>query len=164
MRLVIYILIVIVIVPFQATVGNKIDILGVKPDLALVIVYLIGFLHGEMEGLIMGILIGFVIDSSAPNLIGINLLTKSLIGFMAGYLGRIVLNPFFNPGAIMALSFGCGILTLLILQMTTGKIAALDAINKIIIPQALYDAFLGFLAFIIFIDKIERGSSKGIAR
>lgn len=164
MRLVVYILILICIVPFQATFGSKMDIFGVKPDIGLVIVYLIGFLYGEMDGLIMGILIGFVMDSFASNHFGINLFTKSLTGFIAGYLGKVLLNPLINPGIIMVLSLFCGILTLLILQMTTGRIVVLDAITMVIIPQAIYDTLIGFLICIAFNDKIEMERFKGIAR
>lgn len=165
MRLIIYyILILISIIPIQATLGDKIGILGIKPDIGLVIVYLIGFFCGEMDGLIMGILIGLVMDSLSPGFLAVNLLTKSLVGFIAGHLGRLILNPLINPGIIMVLSFGCGILTLLILQITTRRIALFDAIIRVVAPQALYDTLIGFLICIILTDKLETVRSKGIIR
>jgi rod shape-determining protein MreD len=151
--------IVISIAPFLSIFGDKVAILGVKPDIGLVAVYLIGFLYGELDGLIIGIVIGFVMDSFAPSQLGINLLTKSLTGFLAGYLGRVILNPLFNPGIIMALSLLSGVLTLSILQITTGRIIVSGAITGIVLPQAVYDALIGFFICVIFLEKIERGSS-----
>ncbi|MEK7871649.1 MAG: hypothetical protein AAB244_04640, partial [Nitrospirota bacterium] len=81
MRYLVYMFIVISIAPFLSIFGDKVAILGVKPDIGLVAVYLIGFLYGELDGLIIGIVIGFVMDSFAPSQLGINLLTKSLTGF-----------------------------------------------------------------------------------
>lgn len=164
MRFIVYILVIISIVPFQATLGSRMDILGVKPDIGLIIVYIIGFLYGEMDGLIIGILIGLAMDSFAPNLLGINLLTKSLTGFMAGYLGRVILNPLLNPGIIMALSLGYGVLTLLILEITTGRIMAIDAITRVVVPQAIYDTLIGFLVFALIVNKIERRNFKEVVR
>ncbi|HLF85938.1 MAG TPA: hypothetical protein VI584_02550 [Nitrospiria bacterium] len=148
--------IVISIAPFLSIFGEKVAIFGVKPDIGLVAVYLIGFLYGEMDGLIMGILVGFVMDSFVPNQLGINLLAKSLTGFLAGYLGRVILNPLFNPGIIMTLSLLSGFLTLSILQITTGRIIVSSAITGIVLPQAVYDALLGFIISFIFLEKIER--------
>lgn len=164
MRLIAYILVIIVIVPFQATLGSRMDILGVKPDMGLIVVYIIGFLYGEMDGLIMGILIGLVMDSFAPNLLGINLLTKSLTGFMAGYLGKVILNPLINPGIIMVLSVGCGVLTLLVLEMSTGRVTVLDAITRIVVPQAIYDTIIGFIMFVLLVDKIEMRNFEDTAK
>lgn len=159
MRYLVYMFIVISIAPFLSIFGEKVAIFGVKPDIGLVAVYLIGFLYGEIDGLIMGILIGFVMDSFAPNQLGINLLAKSLTGCLAGYLGRVILNPLFNPGIIMTLSLLSGILTLSILQITTGRINISGAITGIVLPQAVYDALIGFFISVIFLEKIERGSS-----
>lgn len=159
MRYLVYILIVVSIAPFLSIFGEKIAFYGVKPDIGLIAVYLIGFLYGEMDGLIMGIVTGFVMDSFVPNHLGINLLTKSLTGFLAGYLGRVILNPLFNPGIIMILSLLFGLLTMSILQVTTGRIVVSDTITGIVMPQAVYDALIGFIIFIIFLEKIEKGSS-----
>ena len=92
MKRISYIFILLLLIPVQTTVLDRLSIHGIKPDLGLIVVYLIGFQRGTREGVVMGVLIGLLMDSFSGGVWGMNLLTKPIIGGWAGLLGRTVLN------------------------------------------------------------------------
>ncbi len=80
-------LIIIFAVVLQTTLVNYLAVLRVKPDLLLMIVLYIGFKSGPLRGELSGFLSGLLEDIFSGNLIGINALSKTILGNLAG-LGR----------------------------------------------------------------------------
>ena len=58
----------------------------IKPDLVLIVVICLSFISGAEEGLITGFAGGLLKDIFSVHLMGINALTKTLIGFIAGVI------------------------------------------------------------------------------
>ena len=144
-----YIFILLLLIPVQTTVVDHLSIYGIKPDLGLIIVYWIGFGMGEMDGVVMGVLIGTVMDLFSGGVLGTNLLTKPIIGGLAGLLGRVVLDArvLFSMGILFGLSILSGFLIYLFLKFFEGEMAFGEVFRWIILPQALYDAAVGALLF-----------------
>lgn len=64
---------------------GRISLLGVIPNLTVLLVYYAGIKYGEIRGLIAGILIGYLEDSLSYSIIGPNLLSKAVIGFFSAF-------------------------------------------------------------------------------
>ena len=74
----------------QSTIFARINLFGVKPDLILVVTVCFGLLYGPLPGLYVGLAGGFLLDLAGGGLLGINVLTKALLGYGAGYMGKTV--------------------------------------------------------------------------
>ena len=70
----------------QATLVPHLAIAGIKPDLPLVAVVLLGYGRGAGAGTIAGFLIGLAQDLTNPAFLGLNALVKSLLGHATGAL------------------------------------------------------------------------------
>jgi len=79
----------------QATLMPHLSIAGIRPDLPLVAVVLLGSARGGTTGTLAGFAIGLAQDLTNPGFLGLNALTKSLLGWGAGSL-----RSQFNAGSL----------------------------------------------------------------
>jgi len=80
------------LIPAQTLLLEKIQIGGVQPDLALVLVYCLSWANGEVPGLFWGMALGGLVDLFSIGLLGVNFFLKVTVGFTIGMLGRSFLN------------------------------------------------------------------------
>jgi rod shape-determining protein MreD len=147
MRPRIYLAILLLIIPFQASLIDRMSLGGIKPDLALAILFIIGLLTGPTEAALAGIAIGLVQDIGSASLIGFSGMTRGLEGLAAGLLGSRVLD-FSSPVIVLflaAFSMAEGILISLFMQITYGDVPFLSMLVGRILPQALYTSILGLV-------------------
>lgn len=91
--------IVLLILTFQATMGDFIKVLGIQPDLILVLTCMAGLLNGKNGGGLTGIFVGLFQDVLYGSFIGLNALAKSVTGYVVGigawslYRGNLII-PF----------------------------------------------------------------------
>jgi rod shape-determining protein MreD len=64
---------------------GRVSVLGISPDLTVLLVYYAGIRYGETKGLLAGAVIGALEDSLSSSIIGPNLLSKGIIGFSASF-------------------------------------------------------------------------------
>ncbi len=89
-------LVVLIAIVFQTTVAEYfLETVGAKPDLLLVLAFVLGLMRGKRGGATLGCLLGFLQDIMSGGLLGINALSKGLIGFGAGAFRRDLM--FFHP-------------------------------------------------------------------
>jgi rod shape-determining protein MreD len=84
---------------------GRISVLGISPDLTVLIVYYAGIRYGETKGLLAGMVIGALEDSLSSSIIGPNLLSKGIIGFSSSFFvsgGVLRWTPFLG---LLAVSF-----------------------------------------------------------
>jgi rod shape-determining protein MreD len=72
-------------------IQESVSLFNVTPDLTLVLVFYVGIRKGEVKGIFFGSLIGIIEDSLSGTLLGPNLLSKGL----AGYLSSLIYSRFF---------------------------------------------------------------------
>ncbi len=139
------IVILLCLLPAQSILLECVAFQGIKPDLFLWMVYLVGFKYGEWKGGGIGILSGLILDAFSPGRMGMNIFIKGLFGFCAGILGRNLLEakPLFHFGMLSLFSFSQGILIYLILQINGEPVILSEVIGKIIVPQMFYDGIVG---------------------
>ena len=83
-----FILIFIIIYLLQANLFSWFNLAGVKPNLFVILVLIIGLFAGKVTGITFGVIIGFVLDLLIGKSIGISATMLGIIGFVGGYLGK----------------------------------------------------------------------------
>ena len=82
LRHILYLALVFVL---QTTWVHHLAIGGVQPDLVLLTVVFIALLAGQVEAALLGFAIGLCQDAYSPQDLGLNALSKSLVGFAVGF-------------------------------------------------------------------------------
>jgi rod shape-determining protein MreD len=96
MKFLIPLLTIVVFLGLQSMVARKIAIGPVEPDFIVVCVILFGLQRGPIQGSLFGFLAGFLVDLGNPGYLGLNALTKSLVGYAGGRLGATA-----SPGVLV---------------------------------------------------------------
>jgi len=144
--------IIVVALVIQLTLINSVTILGLKPDLIMVIVVVLSLLRGEKEGAISGFAFGFLQDIFSANLLGINALVKTVIGFTCGILKEKIFHEhilFIIPVITFVSSFIQSILISLLLSAFGIEYNLAWSIKQIALPEALYNSLLSPFIFLI---------------
>jgi rod shape-determining protein MreD len=139
-----YVIFFLVIIPFQASLLNPLSIAGIKPDLALTLLYFIGLLTGPLEATLVGIGVGLLLDVGSASLIGLTGFTRGLVGLSASLLGRKVLDITSPSNGIFLAAFSLveGICITLFLQLFYGDVPVFSLIIGRLLPQAIYTGIL----------------------
>src|SRR5437899_5458620 len=83
-----YAWLILLLVPLQVVLVDRISLFGIRPDLPLVAVCLIGLYHGEIDALLAGIALGFAQDLFSGGVHWGNLCLTPMPGLMAGLASR----------------------------------------------------------------------------
>jgi rod shape-determining protein MreD len=143
----IYFIIFLLIIPFQASLLSLLSLAGIKPDLALAVIYIIGLLTGPGEAALAGIGIGLVQDIGSASFIGLTGLTRGLVGLFAGLFGKRVLDISSPSNLILLTAFSLaeGLFIALFMQVFYGSVPIFSMFFTSMLPQALYTGVLGVL-------------------
>ena len=155
-----YLVFLLLLIPVQTTLVEQFSFAGIKPDLGLVLVYFIGIRMGAAHGLVMGVVVGILVDLFSGGVLGANMITKPIVGWVSGSLSRTVIDIHIlvSVALLFSLSMLTGLLTYAYLELFLGGASLLTSIRAIILPQALYDSAVGMMALSLF---PFRGKSRG---
>jgi rod shape-determining protein MreD len=149
MKPALYVLVFIALILAQTTLLEQATIVGIKPDLSLIVVYFWGLFGGEVRGVMAGLSLGYLMELMSGGIWGIHLVTKPALGFISGVLGRTLVNVsiVFTGVIIGFCSLIQGLIFLLVQTLTAdpGNIAVF--LSHVILPQALYDGVVGSSLF-----------------
>jgi len=154
--------IIVVALLIQITLVNLITILGLKPDLILVVVVIFSLLKGEKEGTISGFASGLLQDIFSTGLLGINALVKTVIGFTCGILREKIFHEhilFLIPVITFIASFIQSILIFFLLRTFGIEYNLIWSLKQVALPEALYSSLLSpfiFLAINKLFQLLER--------
>ena len=85
-------------VVLQSTLLGHIAILGVRPDLALVVLVFVALRRGSMTAQVAGFASGLVEDLVSVSPVGFHMLLRTLIGFLYGlFSGNVFVDPLLMP-------------------------------------------------------------------
>jgi hypothetical protein len=144
MKALIYFGVIVGLVPVQSVLLPHISVWGVKPDLGLVAVCLIGLIAGELDGLLVGLTLGWAMSLfSAQDLIS-GAVLKGTVGFVAGLVGRqvVYLSPIVLALGLLVVSCLAGLATPFAIKLSVQQ----DwwwAVWTVVLPQACLDAMIG---------------------
>ncbi|MBI3802357.1 MAG: rod shape-determining protein MreD [Nitrospirae bacterium] len=153
------IVIFLLLIPAQTLLLEQIKIGGIKPDLALILVYCFGWAGGEVRGLLWGVALGGLVDFFSIGLLSVNFFLKMVIGFTVGMLGRSLLNLSFlwNTLIFFFVSILHDLLGTLIIE-GVGEGGLFPMIHREMIGRAFYNSF--FAAGLLFLFA-KRRAEKG---
>jgi rod shape-determining protein MreD len=144
MRLFYLILVILAFLMMQLVVADRIALGPVRPDFLVLIVAFFSLYRGAVQGSVFGFLLGFLQDLTNPGFLGLNALTKSILGFSVGKVGSKTFpeNAPFLFVLFMAVSFGHDILYLVFYHWPHVG-SALAAVFTAALPSAAYTAVFG---------------------
>jgi rod shape-determining protein MreD len=137
----------------QTTVVPVLRIGSVTPDIALVLTVLLGLRKGPELGCLSGFVAGLLQDVTGGGFVGAQALTKALVGFGVGLLGgRLrVSNPLVQVPGLVLLTLAEGTARYGLLQLFHFPASFSDLMLHVILPQALYNGFLGSAAVLALV-------------
>jgi rod shape-determining protein MreD len=129
----------------HATLGPTLRIADVAPDIPLIVVVLLALRRGPEFGSAAGFMAGLLQDAASGGLLGVQALTKALIGFGIGALGgRLrVSQPLVQVPGLVLLTVAEGLARFALLKLFHFPAPFLEVMTYVVLPQALYNGFLG---------------------
>jgi len=129
----------------HATLTPLISFAGVTPDLPLIMVILLALRRGSEFGCVAGFVTGLLQDATGGGLIGVQALTKGLIGFGIGVAGgRLrVSQPLVQVPGLVVLTIAEGLARFALLQIFRFPAPFGELMAYVILPQALCNGFIG---------------------
>ena len=129
----------------QTTLAPALRIGDVAPDLPLIMVVLLALRRGPEFGCLAGFAAGLLQDAAGGGLIGVQALTKAMIGFVIGALGGglRVTQPLVQVPGLALLTIVEGLVRFAFLKLFHFPVPFGELMVYVVIPQALYNGFLG---------------------
>jgi rod shape-determining protein MreD len=143
----VYLIVLLLLLPLQASLFAPLSLGGVTPDLGLAVLYGIGLLTGPVEAALAGVAIGLTQDLGSASLIGYTGLTRGVVGLLAGFLGKRVLDVQ-SPSNIIFLFVFClaeSIFSALFLELTYGTVPLMGLFFGRMLPRAVTTALVGYM-------------------
>jgi rod shape-determining protein MreD len=137
----------------QITVFSRFEVLGVRPDILLIVTTLLAVTYGAEEGFVVGILCGIISDIFG-GLFYINTVSKGLLGFLVGTFKESVLGTeeAVSLTAVLAATMTNFIIELLLLFFFFGKpIASIPVILITLTVSCFYNGILS----VIFVPALK---------
>ena len=139
----------------QTVLLGPLSVWGIRPDLFLLLVFLISQSCNPEVATLLGFLIGLCQDGLSGGPLGLHAFTDSLLGFLAARLGHHMYTD--KPLALFWILLGgsaaAGGITLGLLTFFLGPRLLLPALLRVIAPEALYTAAVGLL--ILWLPRIR---------
>jgi len=79
--------VLVVAMVLQSTFLYRVEIAGIRPDLLVAFVVYLGWMRGPIVGTLGGFLVGLVQDLDAQGPLGLNALSKTIVGFAVAKAG-----------------------------------------------------------------------------
>ncbi len=134
----------------QPTLISSIGIFGIAPNLFLVFIVAAAMIKGKKTGAVCGFVYGLVFDLLVGRMIGVNALLYMYAGLFAGLLcERFISGTGCVVAAVLvfAISLVCGTIYYIVYNMVWGDMGFWLAIGRVILPEAVYSAILGFVVY-----------------
>lgn len=143
----VYLIILLLLIPLQASIFGPLPLGGITPDLGLAVLYCIGLMTGPVEAAFAGIAIGLLQDVGSASLIGFSGLTRGIVGLAIGLLGRRVLDIQSPSNIIFLVAFSLAeaLLAAVFLDITYGTVPLAGLFFSRMVPRAVTTATAGYV-------------------
>jgi rod shape-determining protein MreD len=120
---------------------------GVRPDLFLLLVFLLSLRVGPESATVQGFLIGLCQDALSGGPLGLRAFSFALLGFLSARLGQAMYTgkPLAQFWLLLGGSAGTGVLTLILLSFFLETPPLLRTLLWVVTPEALLTAAVGLL-------------------
>lgn len=153
MRIAVICTLAVVNVILESTLFQYTRIFGIKPDFTLMIIVAYGIMRGSSYGAFIGLGTGLLIDMMYGRTIGINAFSYMVTGYIIGQVHENVFKDSFIPAFVFnfiaAIIFQHGFILLAYFSnnFPSTDISYVYMLLKIILPQAIYNAVVGSIAY-----------------
>jgi len=144
MKIGIFVGLILLLVPLQATVLGSVSPFGIRPDLCLIAACLTGLVTGKVQGLFLGFCLGFAQDLFSASDLWLNTITKSGVGFLAGLIAKNLANTASHSVFLFMAIFSVfsGVVFLVSSRVGMDIWEVLRGFPSILLPQALFDGLV----------------------
>ena len=149
MRKLVLAAIIIVNLILQSTIFQAIEIFGIKPNTAILIIVSYAILREDFEGSIVGFFVGLLTDLMFGYYIGLH----ALLGMLTGYLCGKPFRHFYKENYLMPIILTAASVTLyefifyVVNFMLKGRTEFDYYLAKVIIPEILYSTALSAFVY-----------------
>lgn len=128
-------------------IESRLRILGMAPNITVMLAYYMGLRHGAMQGVLAGGGLGLLKDGAVGGMVGPGSLSMSTVGLLASHLrgGMLMWNPLLGVLALMFLTGMDGMLTYACLSIFQQPRAEFGAAALSILWQAAMNAPFGII-------------------
>ncbi|UCE80027.1 MAG: rod shape-determining protein MreD [Nitrospiraceae bacterium] len=119
-------------------IQSRLSLLGVSPNLTVLLAYFAGIRYGNTKGLFIGALIGAIEDSVSSSFLGPHMLSKGIVGYAASFM---ISGGFFRWTPVL------GMILLSVLTLTDNAIG--------FISRTLFDKMPDALSTMFFISIMQ---------
>jgi rod shape-determining protein MreD len=133
----------------QTTIGPLMGVLGVAPDLVLIVVVCWAVVMGSQEGMMVGALGGLLLDLMSGAPLGMHALVLALIGYLAGLASfspihsRVVIPAIIMAGSTVLYD----VLISAILRLAGWPLPDLRTMGAVVVPSIISNALVGPLIY-----------------
>jgi rod shape-determining protein MreD len=126
-------------------IQGSLSFFDITPKFTVILACYAGIREGEAKGLFIGSLIGIIEDSFSGTLLGPNLLSKGLVGYLAAFLYSkfFVWTPVLGILTIMVLTMADSIVVYMSRSIFDTMPSGIGAAAFIIVMQSLFNAPIG---------------------
>lgn len=149
MRILVIGLIILVNFILESTLFQYTRVFGIKPDFTIILITSYAIMRGSAFGASIGLVSGLLQDIFYGNAIGVQGLSYMLTGYLIGQANDNVFKDSYIPSIVFNIGavFIYQHIFFLITYFTKTEISYTYALLKIIIPQSIYNAILGPIAY-----------------
>ena len=153
MKIVKLVILALAVYVFQSHFVDWISIYQRKPDFLVIYLILFSLHEGQISGTIAGFFLGLLQDLLSPSFLGLNVLVKSITGFVTGYFKLFQTKPEFLFWFFVFSWFHD---TLYYYFYTlNSQISFWQMIFRYTLPNTIYTTLIGFIIFLTFFEKSE---------
>jgi rod shape-determining protein MreD len=154
------VLLVLLCLLAQAALAPRISAGQVSPDFIILVVAVVGLYRGAIAGAVVGFIVGFLQDVGNPEMLGLNALIKTLLGFA---VGRVASKASVDNAMFLLLLVAAAALAHDILYLTMFHWPRVGGstlmVFRVALPSAIYTA-----VFAVLIDILAtRSGAKAVA-
>lgn len=133
----------------QSTIFQRLQIAGITPNLTIIITAAAGLMYGRTAGMFSGVIGGLFMDTMFSEIIGIDILIYTFIGYTNGMATKLYFKEdFLIPVlSIAASDFAYGILYYICRFLLRGRLDFPFYLGNIIITEMLYTVILGVIIY-----------------
>lgn len=149
MRIIVIGIILLINTILQSTYFEYIQIIGVKPNIAVIIIVSFAIMRGSFEGAVIGFFSGLIQDILFGSNIGMNALMGLYIGYFCGKVNKDFFSDnYFLELVLCAISvFVYGCIIYIFGFLIRGKTDFLYFFNSIILPEVVYTSFISLFVY-----------------
>ncbi|WP_010251445.1 rod shape-determining protein MreD [Acetivibrio cellulolyticus] len=156
-KIIAYTILIFLTVLIQSTLGSSMSVYGVKPNIILVVIVIVGLLRNNIEGAIVGFFCGLLQDSVSGMVIGFYTLLGLYLGLVIGsinkklYRENILIAVFFTFLSTIVYEY----LVYFLNTFLRRPLGFIYPMQNVILPEAIYNSVISIFVFIIVV-KLHR--------